>query len=188
MKMSIRILFLALSATFALSACGPSEADKEKAAAAAADAQRLQAEQAALVLPKSADDKPGWQRYLSAQVTKFMRENQAAVKTNHPYMYYIPGGDSQDVQNARQQQLNNVSDVVARGVLPGNLMAFGGPDSKATADLMIDAFAPGPNKGGANEGSFKGAVVLFIGAPADQDRVKDGLAKSGADYRFIEMK
>ena len=182
MKMSIRILFLALSATFALSACGPSEADKEKAAADAAAAQRLQAEQAALVLPKSADDKPGWQKYLSAQVTKFMRDNQAAIKTNHPYMYYIPGGDSQDVQNARQQQLNNVSDVVARGVLPGNLMAFGGPESKATADLMIDAFK------GANEGSFKGAVVLFIGAPADQDRVKDGLAKSGADFRFIEMK
>jgi len=182
MKMSIRILFLALSATFALSACGPSEAEKEKAAADAAAAQKLQAEQAALVLPKSADDKPGWQKYLSAQVTKYMRDNQATVKTNHPYMYYIPAGDSAEVQSARQQQLNNVSDVVARGVLPGNLMAFGGPDSKATADLTIEAFK------GANEGAFKGATVLFIGAPADQDRVKDGLAKSGADYKFIEMK
>ena len=182
MKMSIRILFLALSATFALSACGPSEAEKEKAAADAANAQRLQAEQAALVLPQSAEDKTAWQKYLSAQVTKYMRENQATVKTLHPYMYYIPSGDSADVQGARLQQLNNVSDSVARGVLPGNVMAFGGPDSKATADLVVEAFK------GANEGSFKGVAVLFIGAAADQDRVKDALAKSGADYKFIEMK
>ena len=182
MKMSIRILFLALSATFALSACGPTDAEKEKAAADAAAAAKLQAEQAALVLPKSPDDKSAWQKYLSAQVTKFMRENPAAVKTTHPFMYYVPAGDSPDVQSARQQQLNNVSDVVARGVLPGNLMAFGGPDSKPVADLIVEAFK------GANEGSFKGATVMFIGAAADQDRVKDALAKSGADYRFIEMK
>jgi hypothetical protein len=31
-------------------------------------------------------------------------------------------------------------------------------------------------------------VVLFIGAPADNDRVKEALAKSGAEYRFVEMK
>jgi len=182
MKNSIRILALALTALVVLAGCGPSEAEKQKAAADAANAAKIAAEQAALVLPKTADDKVGWQKYMSAQVTKFMRENQATVKTNHPYLYYVPPGDSQDAVNARQNQLNNVSDIVARGVLPGNMMAFGGPDSKATADLMIEAFK------GANDGSFKGAVVVFMGLPADQDRVKDGLAKSGADYRFIEMK
>jgi hypothetical protein len=181
MKNYTRIL-LALVVVLALGACGPSEAEKEKTAADAAAAQRLAAEQAALVLPKSADDKAGWQKYMSAQVTKFMRENQTVVKTNHPYLYYVPGGDSQDAQNARQNQLNNVSDVVARGVLPGNMMAFGGPDSKATADMMIEAFKS------ANSGAFKGAVVMFIGAAADQDRVKEGLAKSGADFRFVEAK
>jgi len=182
MKNSIRILFLAAAATFALSACGPNEAEQEKAAADAANAQRLAAEQAALVLPKSADDKTAWQKYLGAQVTKFMRENPNAVKSGHPYMYYVPAGTDQAAMDARQNQLNNVSDPIARGVLPGNMMAFGGPDSKATSDLMVDAFKS------ANDGSFKGAVVMFIGAQADSDRVKDAVAKSAADYRFVEMK
>jgi len=181
MKNFIRMLF-ALTAVLALAACGPSEAEKEKAAADAANAQKLAAEQAALVLPKDANDKAAWQKYLVAQVTKFMRENQNTIKTNHPYMYYVPGGDSQDAVNARQNQTNNVSDNVSRGVLPGNVMAFGGPDSKITADLIVDAFKNAP------DGSFKGVAVMFIGATADQDRVKEALAKSSADYRFVEMK
>jgi len=182
MKNYTRILILALVSVLALAACGPSQADKDKAAADAANAAKLAAEQATLVLPKDGNDKTGWQKYLVAQVTKFMRENQNAIKTNHPYMYYVPGGDSQDAVNARQNQLNNVSDNVARGVLPGNMMAFGGPDSKTTADLLVDAFKNAP------DGSFKSVVVMFIGAPADQDRVKEALAKSSADYRFVEMK
>lgn len=182
MQKYIRILVLALTAALVLSGCGPSEAEKEKAAADAANAAKLAAEQAALVLPKDANDKATWQKYLVAQVTRFMRENQQAIKTNHPYMYYVPGGDSQEAVDARQNQLNNVSDNVSRGVLPGNMMAFGGPDSKITADLIVDAFKNAP------DGSFKGVVVLFIGAPADQDRVKDSLVKSAADFRFVEMK
>jgi len=179
----LRILLLVLAAAFVLTACGPSEADNEKAAAAAAAAQKLAAEQVALVLPKDANDTIGWKKYLSAQVTKFTRDNEATVKANHLYMYYVPGGDSQDAQNLRQQQLNNVTDnVISRGVLPGNLMAFGGPESKATADLIVDAFK------GAADGSFKGVFVVFIGGATDQDRVKDSLTKSGADFRFVEAK
>jgi hypothetical protein len=30
--------------------------------------------------------------------------------------------------------------------------------------------------------------VLFVGAPGDSDRVKDGMGKSGAEYRFVELK
>jgi hypothetical protein len=111
-----------------------------------------------------------------------VKQNMKDVKTNHPYMYFIPSGDAQDVQDARKNQLDNVSTTVARGVLPGNMMAFGGPDSKLTADMIIDSFKE------AQDGTFKGVVVLFIGATADQDRVKDALAKSAADYRFVEMK
>jgi hypothetical protein len=182
MKSCLRILFVALTAVLALSACGPSEAEREKAAADAAAAQKLAAEQVALVLPKDVNDKSAWQKYLSAQVTKYTRDNQATIKANHLYMYYVPAGDSQDAQNQRQQQLNNVVDNVSRGVLPGNLMAFGGPDSKATGDLIADAFKE------ARDGAFKGVFVVFIGATADQDRIKDALAKCGADYRFVEMK
>ena len=40
----------------------------------------------------------------------------------------------------------------------------------------------------AQDGSLKGVIVLFVGAQADGDRAKDALAKSGAEYRFVEMK
>ncbi|TLY50423.1 MAG: hypothetical protein E6K53_10515 [Gammaproteobacteria bacterium] len=175
-------LILALLATLLLSACGPTEEQKQKAADDAAAQAKLLAEQAALVLPRDATDKAAWQKYLIAQVTRFMRENPTLVKTNHPYMYYVPTGDGADQKSARNDQLENVKTTVGRGVLPGNLMAYGGPDSGLTADLIIEAFKE------AQEGSLKGVVVLFVGAKADFDRVKEGVAKSGADYHYAELR
>jgi hypothetical protein len=174
MKNYLRILFLALTGVVMLSACGPSEEDKQKAAAAAAEAERLRP----VPMPADASDKKAWQTYLG----KVVMNNMQGVKTNQPYMYFVPSGDTPEVQDARKSQLDNVSGTVSRGVLPGNMLAFGGPDSKITADLVIEAFKS------ASDGSFKGVVVLFVGAAADQDRVKEALAKSGAEFRFVEMK
>ncbi|HZP66499.1 MAG TPA: hypothetical protein VFB32_09320 [Rudaea sp.] len=174
MKKYIRILVLALAGTVVLSACGPSEEEKQKAAAAAAAAEAAKPVPA----PAANAGKAAWQNYLARTVM----QNMQGVKTNHPYMYFVPGGDDQEAQDARKNQLDNVSGTVARGVLPGNMMAFGGPDSKLTGDLVVEAFKS------AQDGSFKNVVVLFVGATADQDRVKDGVAKSGADFRFVEMK
>jgi hypothetical protein len=174
MKKHVRILMLALAGALLLTACGQSDEDKRKAAEAAAQA----AANAPVPLPAPGADDATWQKYLVSVVTR----NMQGVKTSHPFMYYVPAGDTQAAQDARQSQLNNVSDTVARSVLPGNMLAFGGPDSKATADLIVDAFK------GAKDGSFQNVVVLFAGAAADQDRVKDALAKSGAEYRFVEMK
>jgi len=174
MKNQLRILFLALAGVFMLAACGPSDEDKQKAAEAAAQA----AANAPVPLPAAGADDAAWQKYLVSVVTR----NMQGVKTNHPFMYYVPAGDSQAAQDARKSQLDNVGTTVARGVLPGNMLAFGGPDSKATADLIVAAFA------NANDGSFKSVVVLFAGASDDEQRVKDALAKSGAELRFVEMK
>ena len=174
MKNYIRILALAMFAALALCACGQSDADKAKAAEAAAAAEAAKP----VPLPAANADKAAWQKYLSNVVTR----NMQGVKTNSPFMYYVPAGDSADVLDARNNQLNSVADAVARGVLPGNMMAFGGPDSKATADLVVDAFSK------SRDGSFKGVVILFVGAAADQDRVKEAVAKSGAEFRFYEMK
>jgi hypothetical protein len=182
MNKFIRMLSLALCSVLLLSACGPSDEDKAKAAAAAAEA----IDNAPVPLPAPGSDAGAWQKYLVSVV----KRNMQGVKTNHPFMYYVPDGDSTDAQGARQSQLNNVMDTVARGVLPGNMLAFGGPDSKLTADLIVDAFAGSPDgpTTGANPGSFKDVVVLFAGASADEQRVKDALAKSGAELRFVEMK
>jgi len=174
MKNQIRMLFLALAGVFMLAACGPSDEDKQKAAEAAAQALA----NAPVPLPAAGADDAAWQKYLVSVVTR----NMQGVKTNHPFMYYVPAGDSPDAEDARKSQLDNVGSTVARGVLPGNMLAFGGPDSKLTADLIVEAFA------NANDGSFKNVVLLFAGAAADQQRVQDAIAKSGAELRFVEMK
>jgi len=174
MKNQIRMLFLALAGVFMLAACGPSDEDKQKAAEAAAQALA----NAPVPLPAAGADDAAWQKYLVSVVTR----NMQGVKTNHPFMYYVPAGDSPDAEDARKSQLDNVGSTVARGVLPGNMLAFGGPDSKLTADLIVEAFA------NANDGSFKNVVLLFAGASADQQRVQDAIAKSGAELRFVEMK
>lgn len=119
-----------------------------------------------------------WKKYLVSVVTA----NMQGVKSNRPYMYFVPGGNDEGAQLDRQNQLDNVGNVVARGVLPGNMMAFGGPDSTITAQLVVDAFKE------VQAGAFKDVVVLFIGAPSDFETVKQALATSGADARFVEAK
>ncbi|HVV96218.1 MAG TPA: hypothetical protein VHC92_03655 [Rhodanobacteraceae bacterium] len=163
------IIALACAAAFALAACNQ---QKEAAQQQAAAAPQVAA------VPTNPNDKTAWKQYLVSVVTA----NMQGVKTNHPYMYFVPSGDDDATKSDRQNQLDNVKTVVARGVLPGNMMAFGGPDSKTTADLVVEAFKD------AQAGSFKDVVVLFVGAPGDLDAVKQALASSGADVRFVEAK
>lgn len=174
MNKFIRILFLGVFATLTLAACGPSDEEKAKAEAEAAAAEARKP----VPMPASATDTAAWRNYLG----RVVMNNMQGVKTNSPFMYFVPAGDSADVQDQRNRQLDEASGVVARGVLPGNMMAFGGPDSKATADVIVAAFKD------ARDGSCKGVVFLFVGAAADQDRVKDAVAKSGVEFRFAEMK
>ena len=174
MNKIFRTVMLVLVTAVLLAACGQSDEEKQAAADAAAKA----AANAPVPLPAAGADDAAWQKSLVSVVTR----NMQGVKTNHPFMYYVPAGDSMAAEDARKSQLDNVGATVARGVLPGNMLAFGGPDSKATADLIVEAFA------NANDGSFKNVVVLFAGAAADQQRVQDAIAKSGAELRFVEMK
>ena len=70
---------------------------------------------------------------------------------------------------------------MARGVLPGNMLVFAGPESAKTADLIIEAFKD------AKPGSFKDVIILFIGDQADEQRVTDALKPTGATIRFVVM-
>ncbi|HEY8009905.1 MAG TPA: hypothetical protein VIE67_02800 [Rudaea sp.] len=175
-------LILALITALLLVACGPSEEEKQKAEDAAKAAAAMAAEKAALVMPQGTIDKVAWAPYFKATVTKFLRENAQTIKTNHPYVYYVPGGDDDAAKTDRQNGLDNVSTVVQRGILPGAFMAFSGPNSTYTADTVVGAFKD------AKEGAFKGVYVLFIGATADQDRVKQVIDKTGATFYFVEIK
>ncbi len=164
----LTLMIMASALAFGLTACNKEEAATDET------------EQVAEVVAMPAATAPAseWKKYLAAVVM----QNMQGVKTNRPYMYFVPGGEEGKAILDRSNQLDNVSVTVSRGVLPGNMLAFGGPDSKITAGLIVDAFE------NAGAGTFKDVTVLFVGAQADSDMVKEKLASSGATYRFAEMK
>jgi hypothetical protein len=136
---------------------------------------------AALTAP-AGDDDNAWKAYLGQVVG----QNMAGV-TDRVFPYYLPvnskvvdaGGNGTSMYD---RQLENVSGVVARTVLPGNMLVFGSPDSTTMGDMIVAAFT------GAKPDAFKGSQVLFIGKAADSDRVKAAVEASGARYIFVEVK
>jgi hypothetical protein len=145
-------------------------------------AEEAPAAPAALVAPTTNDDM-AWKEYLG----KVVGQNQAGV-TDRTFPYYLPMNSSeltegdQDGKTQYDRQLENVNTVVLRTVLPGNMLAFGSPDSAKMADLIVTAFT------GAEPDALKGSQVLFIGKPADSDRVKAAVEAAGAKYIFVEAK
>ena len=124
-----------------------------------------------------------WKEYLGQVVAR----NQAGV-TDRVFPYYLPMNAStpaegdQDGKTMYDRQLENVAAVVQRTVLPGNMLAFGSPDSAKMADLIVTAFT------GAEPTALKGSQVLFIGGAADNERVKAAVEAAGAKYIFVEAK
>ena len=185
-----QLMFLVLSLAV-LTACNKQE-----------EAKKVEAPVAA-ALPTDPNDKQAWQMYL-VSVAKLHMEGIR----ERPYMYYLPAGtkpatpveapaegagdsapslastdapaDGEDEEYNRQ--LDNVTGVVGRGVLPGNMLAFGSPDSTRMANLVIEAFT------GIPAGSMKDVRVLFVGAAADAERVKAAVEPSGANFIFHEAK
>jgi hypothetical protein len=170
MRKSLSIIAFVGVAAFTLSACDKG-ADKPKVEA-------VEAKPTVLPVPTNATDTNAWKQYLVSVVTA----NLDGVRSNHPYMYFVPGGDDDKSKADRDNQLTNVKTVVARNVLPGNMLAFGGPNSTVTAQFVTDAFKD------AQAGAFKDVFVLFVGAAADAEAVKTALAPSAATVRFVEAK
>jgi hypothetical protein len=155
----------ALAGSLALSACNKQE-DNQQAT-----------QQAAAPKPTNPNDTQAWNAYLG----QIVQNNMQGMTAERPYAYLVPAGDDDDAKAKYDRQLQNVQDTVARGVLPGNLLAFAGPNSAKTADFVIAAFQ------GAKPGSFKDVIVLFIGDQADKDRVTSALQPTGATVRFVAM-
>jgi hypothetical protein len=164
MRKFVLIAAIALTATLGLSACQKHQDDDQQ-----------NAQQAQAAKPTDMNDSKGWNAYMGQLVQKNMQGMRAA----QPYAYMVTAGLTDDAKAQNERQLQNVEDTVARGVVPGNLLAFGGPDSAKTADLTIAAFKD------AKPGSFKDVIVLFIGDQADEQRVGDALKPTGATYRFV---
>jgi hypothetical protein len=119
-----------------------------------------------------------WKLYLSTVA----KQNMGKVR-NSPYFYTLPPTDAEDFNQQYERQLDNVIGTVSRGVLPGNMLAFGSlsPDSSQIADLVVEAFQEAP------AGSMKDVKVLFIGRPEDVERVQQAIAPSGADFVFADI-
>lgn len=170
--MSRSIIAICLFAlTLNLSACKSKDQDASKDAAPVV-----------LTAPASNDDN-AWKAYLGQVVSQHM-----GGVTDRVYPYYLPANSTVptpgDTENHSQydRQLDNVSGVMLRTVLPGNMLVFGSPDSAKMGDLIVAAMA------GTKPDALKGSQVLFIGKPADSDRVKAVVEAAGGRYIFVEAK
>ncbi len=169
MKSRIAVAALFAGALF-MAGCG--QQDKGEAGKPAAQA----AAPAALPVPPSGDTQ-AWKQYL----VNVAKRNLDGIRSS-PYMYYLPAVEADDFDEQYTRQLDNVAGSVARGVLPGNMLAFGSPASSRMADLIVEAFAH------VQPGSMKDVRVLFIGNAEDVERVKAAVEPSGANLVFHEVK
>ena len=168
------IALLLLATTLGLSACESADDNGESAKKPAAAAVVVP------VAPANADDK-AWKLYLQQVVS----QNMAGV-TDRVFPYYLPADsvtvNPSDNKSQYDRQLENVNAVIQRTVLPGNMLAFGSPDSKRMADLITSAFS------GAKPDALKGSQVLFVGKAEDSARIQASIEASGAKYIFVEAK
>ena len=166
MRKLILVAAVALTASLVLTACNK-QSDQQVTQQSAQQAPK----------PTDPNDTQAWNAYLG----QIVRKNMQGMTANQPYAYLVKAPTDDDAKAQNDRQLQGIKDTVARGVLPGNMLVFSGPNSAATADLVIAAFT------GASPGTFKGVIVLFIGDKVDEQRVEDVLKPTGAIARFVQM-
>ncbi|ALN92420.1 MULTISPECIES: hypothetical protein [Lysobacter] len=164
MKTSSRLLLIACLALPFVAACQKEE-KKEVAA-----------ETAALSAPKTSDEN-AWNAYL----TDVVKRNLDGV-SGSTYVYVLPAPDSPTFQRDYDLMLEKSQADMSRGILEGNLVAFGSPDSAKTADLAVASFSK------VDPATMKGVKFIFIGATADNERVKAAVTPAGVNYIFVEAK
>lgn len=161
MNTATRLLLTACLAMPVLAACKKEEPVK--------------VEKAAVAVPTT-NDENAWNAYLTDVVTRNIGE---ATST---YVYTLPASDVADFQGTYDRQLEAAQGAIQRGILEGNLLAYGSPDSAKSADLLVASFE------GAPAGSMKGVTVLFIGNQADEARTRAAVEPTGATYKFIQAR
>lgn len=137
-------------------------------------------QQAAVKAPVAApttDDRAAWQAYLQDVVTR----NMEGI-SNQPFVYMVPSENLPDFKDQYERLLEKAKTDVARGIISGNLLAYGGHSSAKVGDLVVETFKA------VEPGSMKGVRLLFIGQAADNERVKAAVAPAGVEYVFVEAK
>lgn len=161
MTSKIRYFMLALG-LLSLTACKKEEAPVVQAPAP-------------LVAPTGSDSM-AWRMFM----TEVVKRNLAGV-TESPFMYFLPASETGVDAGEYDRQLENVQNVVQRTVLPGNMLAFGSPDSEKMAELIEAAFDGAPGD------SMKDVRILFIGSAEQGERVRTVVEASGAIFVLYEL-
>ncbi len=129
------------------------------------------------VVAPTTTDKAAWQAY----IIDVAKRNMDGVNAS-PFAYFLPTDTSPDFASEYDRLLEKVEGDVGRGIIEGNMLVFGSPSPAKMADLIVTSFEPiQPN-------AMKGVKVVYVGTPADSERVKAGLATSGVNYVFVEAK
>lgn len=145
--------------------------------AACKKAEAPKVEKPAVTMPTNPADTAGWQAYMGDVISR----NLDGVN-DQQFAYLLPAESQADFQDQYDSLLDKAKSDVARGIIAGNMLAYGGPSSTKTADFVESAFKAVP------PGTMKGVKVLFLGAAADNDRVKAAVAPAGVNYVFVEAK
>ena len=147
-----------------------------RAACKKEEAAPVEVAQAALVAPDKSDE-AGWKAYLSDVVLRNMGEI-----TNQPFLYYLPTQADPEFQAKYDRQLEQAKNAIARGIVGGNLIAFGSPESAKMADIAVTSYT------GVTADTMKKVKIVFIGDAVDSERVQAAVTPTGADYVFVEAK
>uniref|UniRef100_UPI0028D74FE4 hypothetical protein n=2 Tax=Lysobacteraceae TaxID=32033 RepID=UPI0028D74FE4 len=119
----------------------------------------------------------GWKKYLQAVAV----QNMGNI-TNSPFLYYLSPESDPEFAAKYERQVESATQAVARGIQPGNMLAFGSSASSKMADMIQAVFKDVPAD------SMKNVRVVFIGKAADNARVQSIIQPTGAEYIFVEAK
>ncbi|KAF1005949.1 MAG: hypothetical protein GAK28_02857 [Luteibacter sp.] len=101
--------------------------------------------------------------------------------TLHPFTFAVPAGDDADAKEARRSIVMAVRTTLGNTAIPGNLLAFTGPDSRAVAAVIEESFRDLPTS------VTKGVTVLYIGTSDMSSRVDKVMRDAGARLRVRAM-
>ncbi|WP_101925841.1 MULTISPECIES: hypothetical protein [Luteimonas] len=131
-------------------------------------------EAAPVAVPQTAD-RTAWRDYLQDLVPRHMEGIN-----NTPFIYLVPPPAGTEVDGEYDRLLEKAQSDVARGIVRGNLLTYAGADSARTADLVVSSFE------GVAPNTMNGVRVIFVGAAADNDRVKAAVTPAGVEYVFVD--
>ncbi len=167
---AIRHLSLVLVALLSVAACSK----KEEAAKPAAPVVVLTA--------PTNNDSESWKAYFRQELGPYVDR-----RYRRPFTYFVPSvdtaaPDAADQQGLYDRQLENVQNAVARGIQAGSMIAFGGPDSARTGDMITESFKlAGPK-------SLKGVRVVVIASADQRARIEAAVTPTEADFVYLEPK